>query len=139
MNIASHRIAVYFARFSIFAVYFWFGFLKLIDTSAANPLIASLLEQTLPFMTFATFIFLFGIFEMIIGILFLIPRLEKIATALFTVHIATTFMPLILLPSVTWQHFMTPTLEGQYIIKNILLISVASFIYLYRKDNEKSA
>ncbi|MCC7197825.1 hypothetical protein IT413_06580 [Candidatus Peregrinibacteria bacterium] len=34
-------------------------------------------------------------------------------------------MPLILLPQITWQGFMTPTLEGQYIIKNLVIITTA--------------
>jgi uncharacterized membrane protein YkgB len=38
-----------------------------------------------------------------------------------------TFMPLFLLPEVTFQdgNIFTPTLEGQYIIKNVMIISAA--------------
>jgi len=36
----------------------------------------------------------------------------------------TTFMPLFFVPDATWQSFMTPTLEGQYIIKNLVLIAL---------------
>lgn len=38
-----------------------------------------------------------------------------------------TFMPLVLLPEVTFQNgnFLTPSLEGQYIIKNVMIISAA--------------
>jgi uncharacterized membrane protein YkgB len=37
----------------------------------------------------------------------------------------TTFGPLYFLPSETWTGFMVPTLEGQYIIKNLLIIAAA--------------
>ena len=37
----------------------------------------------------------------------------------------TTILPLFLLTTVTWSGFMVPTLEGQYIIKNILIIAAA--------------
>jgi hypothetical protein len=30
-----------------------------------------------------------------------------------------------LLPAVTWQSFFVPTLEGQYIIKNLVIIALA--------------
>ncbi len=116
---------ILFARIALFIVFFWFGILKLFDLSPANPLVADLLEKTLPFITFHTFIVLFGIYEMIIGITFLIPRMEKVAIVLLIPHMFTTFLPLIMLPSVTWQGPFAPTLEGQYIIKNLVIIALA--------------
>lgn len=118
-------VSIPLARGGLFVVYFWFGALKLFDTSPANPLIADLLEKTLPFITFEQFIFFFGIFEMAIGICFLIPGLERAAIALLIPHMVTTFLPLVLLPAVTWQNFLTPTLEGQYIVKNLVIIALA--------------
>lgn len=122
---AVKSLSVPFGRFAIFVVFFWFGALKLVGTSPANPLVADLLEKTLPFMTFDVFITLFAIYEMVIGVVFLIPRLERLAIALLVPHMITTFMPLILLPTVAWQGFLTPTLEGQYIIKNLVIIATA--------------
>ena len=63
---------------------------------------------------------------MLIGVAFLIPGLERLAIALLIPHMITTVLPLILLPSITWQSFLIPTLEGQYIIKNIVIIALAS-------------
>jgi uncharacterized membrane protein YkgB len=121
------KISVPLARFSIFLVFFWFGILKVLgpNLSPASPLVQNLFEHTMPIMPFSTFIFLFGIFECLIGILFLIPKLERLVIPLLAVHMFTTLMPLILLPQVTWSGVMVPTLEGQYIIKNILIIAVA--------------
>lgn len=119
------RVSDPISRISLFIVYFWFGALKLFDASPANPLIASLLERTLPFISFEQFIVGLGVFEVIIGITFLIPGLERLAVLLLIPHMVTTFMPLVLLPQVTWQGFLSPTLEGQYIIKNLLIISLA--------------
>ncbi|MEK7137896.1 MAG: hypothetical protein AAB787_00150 [Patescibacteria group bacterium] len=120
--------AIVFSRIALFVVYFWFGALKLFGTSPANPLVENLLQKTLPFMTFDTFIILLGIGEMIIGLAFLIKGFERLAILLLIPHMITTAMPLILLPSVAWQSFLTPTLEGQYIIKNLLIIASALFI-----------
>jgi hypothetical protein len=36
-----------------------------------------------------------------------------------------TFMPLFIIPDATWSGFLVPTLEGQYIIKNLVVIATA--------------
>ena len=40
-------------------------------------------------------------------------------------HIVMTALPLFFLTGVTWQTNFVPTLEGQYIIKNLLIIALA--------------
>lgn len=113
------------SRVSIFIIYFWFGFLKLFDASPANPLVESLLSKTLPFVSFNQFIVFLGLWEMVIGIVFLIPKLEKVAITIFALHTITTLMPLFLLPAIAWKNFLVPTLEGQYMIKNLITIALA--------------
>ncbi|MBI5529954.1 MAG: hypothetical protein HY918_00425 [Candidatus Doudnabacteria bacterium] len=114
----------HFARFALFVVYFWFGILKILDTSPANPLVMELQEKTLPFLSFHQFIIFFSLYEMLIGILFLFSKFDRLTILLFVLHMGTTFMPLLFLPQVTWQGFLTPTMEGQYIIKNLVLIAL---------------
>ena len=126
------------ARFAIFAIFFWFGALKLIGASPANPLVADLLEKTLPFITFEQFIIFFGIYEMIVGITFLIPRLERLAIALLIPHMIITFLPLFLLPTITWQGPFVPTLEGQYIIKNLVIIALAFSVASHLHPEEEN-
>lgn len=132
LNIWDHKVIVKMrhwvipvSRFAIFLVYFWFGALKVFGTSPANPLVANLLENTMPWISFSNFIIAFGVFEMVIGLIFIIPHLERLAVFFLLIHLVTTVMPLFVLPQVTWSGFMTPTLEGQYIIKNILIIALA--------------
>ena len=113
------------ARFAVFLPFFWFGILKVIGASPASPLVLALLAETLPFISPETFLICFGIFEMIIGLSFLIPHFERPAIALLIIHMVTTVMPLFILKAVTWQSTFVPTMEGQYIIKNILFIALA--------------
>jgi uncharacterized membrane protein YkgB len=127
------NIFVPFARFSLFVVYFWFGILKVIDTSPASPLVLSLLDKTMPFMNPPTFLMLFGLGEAILGVLFLFKKLDKISFSLLFLHLLAILMPLVLLPAMVWQSFLVPTLEGQYIIKNILIISAAFTIIANRR------
>jgi len=136
VKIEKEPFSILFARFSLFLVYFWFGILKVFDLSPATPLVNALQAQTIPFMNPSQFIFLFGIFEVLIGIGFLIPRLTKIIFYVFLFHMITTIMPLVILPQVVWVGRFIPTLEGQYIIKNIVLISLAVFIYQYHEKKK---
>ncbi|MCC7469815.1 MAG: hypothetical protein IT284_01610 [Bacteroidetes bacterium] len=118
-----HRIFLPSARIGLFIVFFWFGFLKVLGLSPASGLVERLFENTIPYMSFSVFLVLFGIFECVIGILFLVKGLERLVIPLLLIHMVTTFGPLLLLPSETWQSFLVPTLEGQYIIKNVVLIA----------------
>ncbi len=119
------RISIPVARFGLFVVFFWFGILKVIGLSPASGLVQDLFERTIPMMHFSTFLVLFGLFECLIGILFAVKGYERIVIPLLFIHMVTTFMPLFLLPTETWSGFMTPTLEGQYIIKNLVIIAAA--------------
>ncbi len=119
------RMSLPFARFALFVVFFWFGLLKVVGMSPASSLVEQLFNSTIPFMQFGTFLILFGIFECLIGILFIIPKAVRIVIPLLVIHMITTFGPLFLLPEVTWSGFLVPTMEGQYIIKNLLIIAIA--------------
>ena len=119
------RISVPVARFGLFVIFFWFGLLKVIGLSPASGLVQSLFEQTINFISFNHFLILFGFFECLIGIFFLIRGLERVVLPMLLVQMLATFLPLFTLPEMTWSGFMVPTLEGQYIIKNLVIIAAA--------------
>lgn len=119
------RISVPLARISLFIIYFWFGILKVIGLSPASTLVHELYARTIPFVPFNAFFMGFALFECLIGILFLIKGAERIVIPLLLAHMITTILPLIFLPNIAWQHWFVPTLEGQYIIKNLALITAA--------------
>src|SRR3989344_3397884 len=121
----SRQVSLPVARLGLFVVFFYFGALKVVGLSPASGLVQALFEQTVSFMSFDTFLILFGLFECLIGILFIIPGYERVVIPLLLVHMVTTFMPLFILPAVTWSGFLVPTLEGQYIIKNLVIIATA--------------
>lgn len=119
------KIAEPAGRVSLFVVFFWFGFLKILGTSPANRLVEELLGRMLPFWSFESFVVFLGVWEMLIGIAFVIEGWERLAIALMVPHMITTLAPLVLLPEIVWHTFLTPTLEGQYIIKNLVVIALA--------------
>ncbi len=118
-----------YARLALFIIYFWFGILKVFMVSHANPLVTDLLNVTfLHFIPVHTFLILFGIFEMIIGVMALIKKCNKTFFILVVLHLITTAMPLFMLVDTSWSSWFVPTLVGQYIIKNLALLSLAYFI-----------
>ncbi len=126
------HLSILISRIALFIIYFWFGFLKVIGQSPASTMVHTLFDKTMahmmPFISFGIFIVLFGLFEMLIGLLFILPGWERWALSLFAFHMVTTILPIFVMSEV-WTHFMVPTLEGQYIIKNIALIACALSIW----------
>ncbi len=124
-------ISLPFARFSLFVIFFWFGLLKVLGQSPASAMVLKLFGDTVGHMNVMSpelFIMIFGFFEILIGIFFLVPQLDTFTLTLFGVHMITTALPLFVLPEMVWTHMFVPTLEGQYIIKNLALIACALFI-----------
>lgn len=113
------------ARFSIFLIFFWFGLLKLLDLSPASPLAEALVAKTVGMQYFDPLFYVLAALECLIGLLFLFPKATRIVVPLLLLHMLIVCSPLILVPEYTWQQFGVPTLEGQYIIKNAVVIAVA--------------
>ena len=118
-----------FARLSLFIIFFWFGLLKVVGVSPAESFVLELFQVTLSsWMSFETFLPLFGLFEMLIGCTFLFKKTSKLALGLILFHMALVFSTSFLLPSTFWQAPLVPTLIGQYVIKNLSLIALAWLI-----------
>ncbi|CAH0997847.1 hypothetical protein EMA8858_03981 [Emticicia aquatica] len=129
---------IWMNRLALFIVFFWFGFLKIIGLSPAKDIVTHLHHQTIePYISASFFIPFLGLTECLIGLLWLFPKLTKIAFVLFCLQMFTTFLPLILLPSETWQSNFALTLAGQYIIKNIVLIASAYTVYQQNSNNNE--
>lgn len=113
------------ARVSIFLIFFWFGIIKILGLSPASPLAEALTAKTIGMQYFDALFMILAILECIIGVLFLFPKMTRIVIALLLAHMAIVCSPLLLVPEYTWQSFLVPTLEGQYIIKNAVVVAVA--------------
>jgi uncharacterized membrane protein YkgB len=114
-----------FARAALFVVFFWFGILKLFDLSPASPLAEALTANTVGLQYFDVMFKTLSVVECIIGVLFLIPKATRVVIPLLLIHMIVVCAPLVLTPGEVWQAFLVPTLEGQYIIKNLVIVAVA--------------
>ena len=119
----------YLVRIPLFIIFFWFGFLKIIDLSPAQQFVQDTVYW-MPFLSAADWTVVIGIWEVFIAIFFLFKRTTFIAMILLMIQMTGTFLPLVILPEVTFQNSnpLLPTLEGQYIIKNIIIITAALII-----------
>ncbi len=125
----ARQYQVVIARLAIAVIYLWFGAVKLVGASPAEPLVEELFDRTLGWgMPFAFFYGAFALFEMLIGLLVLRRGAEKVTAVLIGFHLLTTVLPLLVLPQTTWTGFLAPTLVGQYIIKNVLILSAVATI-----------
>jgi len=116
-------------RLPLFIIFFWFGLLKVIELSPARQLIIDTVFW-MPVLSAETWVIVIGYWEMFIAIFFLTKKTTFLAMILLFLQMSGTFMPLILLPDITFQSSnpLLPTLEGQYIIKNIIIITAALVI-----------
>lgn len=114
-------------RYSLAVIFIWFGVLKPLGLSPAAPLVRAT-TAWMPLLGSHEWVVLVGWLEVAIGSTFLFRRTIRIAVGLLALQMVGTFLPLVLLPGVTFQggHIpYAPTMEGQYIVKNLLIISAA--------------
>ncbi|NUO18352.1 hypothetical protein HUU59_02760 [bacterium] len=109
-------------RYSLAVVFIWFGLLKPLGVSPA----AELVERTVYWFPPDVFIPILGWWEVLIGICMLWRPLIRVSIFLLLLQMPGTMLPLVLLPDVCFTHIPWGlTIEGQYIIKNLALVSAA--------------
>ncbi len=108
-------------RVSLGVIFFWFGALKLFpNMSPAEDLV----RNTIYFVDPNLFIPVLAVWEMLIGIGLMTGIFMRLTLLLLFLQMPGTALPLLLLPDVCFTVFpFGLTLEGQYIIKNLVLIT----------------
>ncbi|CAM5308954.1 Putative membrane protein YkgB OS=Streptomyces griseomycini OX=66895 GN=FHS37_007720 PE=4 SV=1 [Streptomyces griseomycini] len=118
-------------RVSVGIVFCWFGFLKFFPgaSAAENIAVKAVAELTLGLIPDGLCLPLLALLETAIGLCLVTGRLLRIALAAFFCHMAGVFTSLTLLAGDMWHAYgLVPTLEGQYVIKNIVLFAAGLFI-----------
>ena len=120
-----YRYGRFFLRISLAIVFIWFGALKIVNLSPAEDLVA----KTVYWFDPKIFIPILGWWEVLIGVGLLYRPLLRAAIFLLFLQMPGTALPLLILPDVCFTKFpFGLTIEGQYIIKNLVLISAAIVI-----------
>lgn len=109
-------------RFGLGLVFVWFGAPKLVPgLSPADALVRATVTCCDP----TWFVPLLGVVEMLIGACLWRRRWLRFGLFLMAGHMIGAAAPLVTLPEIAWKSFPVATLEGQYILKNVVLIGAA--------------
>jgi uncharacterized membrane protein YphA (DoxX/SURF4 family) len=115
-------------RIALGVVFLWFGVLKFFPgLSPAEGLAGRTIEiLSLHTISNSSAVFILAIWESLIGLGLLTGRFMRATLFLLFLQMLGTLTPLVLFPNETFDAFpYAPTLEGQYIIKNAVLIAGA--------------
>jgi uncharacterized membrane protein YkgB len=120
------RAGIPILRVALGIIFIWFGALKLVPgLSPAEDLVLA----TVPIFPGHTFMRLLAVWEIAIGLGFLTGRALRLTILLLFLQMPGTLSPVFLLPERVFT--VLPyglTLEGQYVVKNLVLISAALVI-----------
>ena len=125
-------------RISLGLIYIWFGALKFFP--ALSPA-ESIARSTIQFLTMDLIpinigYLILAIWEIGVGFLLLINIYKRQVVIIAIIHLVFTFTPLIAFTDSTFnESLFSFTLLGQYIFKNIVLIS--SLLLIYPTTNNK--
>jgi uncharacterized membrane protein YphA (DoxX/SURF4 family) len=122
---------IFLLRISIGIIFFWFGILKYfnglspaedIAVKTINVLSFNMLPEKLILYTLATW-------EVLIGVGLLLNLFLRETLLLLYLQMLGTFTPLFLFPAEVFNVFpYSLTLEGQYIVKNLVIVSAGIII-----------
>lgn len=125
------RWGILLLRISVGIVFFWFGVLKFFPALSPAEALATQTIETLSFGLIGAALSLpiLATWEVLIGLGLITGKLMRVTILLLFAQMVGTVTPLFLFPSETFTQFpIAPTLEGQYIIKNIVLVSAGIVI-----------
>ena len=120
------RYSLTLLRLSVGIVFVWFGALKLVPgLSPAEPLI----RGSITFLPMDLFLPFLAVWEMAIGFGFISGKFQRLTVGLLLLQMGGAMSPLLLRPDLIWASFpLVWTLEGQYVFKDIILISAGLVI-----------
>jgi uncharacterized membrane protein YkgB len=127
-------------RVSIGIIYVWFGALKFFPgVSPAEELAKQTIHHlTLKMINPDLSLLLLALWETAIGFLLMSGLYSRVVIRIVLVHMICTFTPLVLLPAISFTSApFALTLVGQYILKNIVIISALFVIDTFPKENKR--
>ena len=126
---ARHGVAL--ARVALGVVFLWFGAIKFVPgLSPAAELAGRTIEAiTFGIVTPPVGVPILAAWECLVGLGLLTGKFLRATLLLLFVQMPGTMVPLLIFPEETFRVFpYAPTLEGQYIIKNVVLVSAAIIV-----------
>jgi uncharacterized membrane protein YkgB len=120
------RHGVTLTRLALGLVFLWFGAIKFVPgwSPAADLAVRTIDRLTFGMVGPETSLPVLAVWESAIGIGLLTGKFLRATLLLLFVQMLGTLTPLVIFPSETFVVFpYAPTLEGQYIVKNLVLVT----------------
>ena len=120
------RNGVRLLRWALAVVFIWFGMLKVVGRSP----VADLVAQTVYWLPPESFVPCLGIWEVLVGLGLLWAVALRLTLLLLWLQMAGTFLVLVLRPEISFQdgNLLLLTTEGEFVIKNLVLITAGLVI-----------
>jgi uncharacterized membrane protein YphA (DoxX/SURF4 family) len=125
------RYGILLLRLSLGVIFLWFGALKFFPgySPAADLAARTITTLTFGMLSESVALFILATWETLIGFGLLFGWQLRIVLLLLWVQMLGTVTPIFLFPSEVFTSVpLVPTLEGQYIFKNIVLVSAGLVI-----------
>jgi len=120
-----HRWGHSLHRWALALVFLWLGLLKVFGYKSAT----SILAETVYLGDPKTTVVFLGAWEALIGLMLLWPPLARVSLLLLAIRLPGTLLALVLKPDVCFEEtLLVPTIQGQYLIKDTVLITAAMVI-----------
>ncbi|MFO8001890.1 MAG: hypothetical protein R6U46_11645 [Marinilabilia sp.] len=126
-----NRHGLLLLRISVGIIFFWFGVLKFFPGISPAQELAIRTITTITFDLLPETLIINGLalWEVLIGLGLITGRLMRETLLLLFLQMPGTFLPVFLFPAEVFaQTPFVPTLEGQYIFKNLVLITAGIVI-----------
>lgn len=121
-------------RVTLAVTFLWFGALKITNDTPVGDFVARTVDW-IPGVSGSWFVPALGVVEVLLGIALLFGRGLRIVLPLLFAHLVGTFLALITQPDVTFQggNPLMLTTEGEFVIKNLILLSAVLVLYGLRR------
>lgn len=119
-------------RYSLGAVFIWFGVLKLFSVSPVQEIV----QQALPLFLSRSQLFwvALSLLEIFIGVGFFLPRLVKIVSLITIGHLFVASVSVLVTQGFD-PRFPVLSLAGEFVVKNIVLMA-AGFVLFSQKQQD---
>lgn len=127
-----------YLQLSIGIVYLWFGALKFFPnlSPAENLAIDTIDELTLSLIPSRISLITLAIWETLVGLCLILNWYSKATVRITVLHMVLTFTPLYFFPDLIFKDsFLSLTLLGQYIIKNLIILGALGVLWIEIKQD----
>ena len=116
-------------RVSLGLIFLWFGALKVFGVSPVHDFVVS----AYPFFLNQGMFFFLGLIEVIVGLCLLLKVLLRQAEIVILIHLLGTLLLFFSKPEMAFTQFPILTLEGEFLLKNLVLGVTVLYLIAYNK------